>query len=391
MGEIQVLVPRDMCVTTEADIGMGAFDVGDGEQGGVDLDVDEGGHVAPGVPELHLVADLGVGALFVGNSFFEHHGPGWTTTASTRSSPARTGSRAWRDGMTPRPGYDPASLIAGMIVILLGGLLLLDQADVLELARSTCCRPCSQRSAASCSPAGSPAPRASAPRRVGTSAVVTVDETQPAPLRRDRSRAIVGGVCAGIGRRSGVDPLVLRIGFVVAAAVGGLGVALYVLCWALIPADDGPGRALLARAAGRRESWMVASGLVLLVLALLLLFRAWGIWVGDAIVWPLILATGGGALIWRQSQGATVVEPAPREQARPGGGAGRPRRVLRIARPSLGIVVLGAVLVVAAALVFLWLNGALALDRDVALVAARRADRDDADPRARGGCGSCAA
>jgi hypothetical protein len=36
--------------------------------------------------------------------------------------------------VTPRPGYDPASLIAGVIVILLGGLLLLDQADVLELA-----------------------------------------------------------------------------------------------------------------------------------------------------------------------------------------------------------------------------------------------------------------
>ena len=37
--------------------------------------------------------------------------------------------------MTPRPGYDPASLVAGVIVIALGGLLLLDQADVLELQR----------------------------------------------------------------------------------------------------------------------------------------------------------------------------------------------------------------------------------------------------------------
>jgi hypothetical protein len=36
--------------------------------------------------------------------------------------------------MTPRPGYDPASLIAGVIVIALGGLLLLDQAGVLELS-----------------------------------------------------------------------------------------------------------------------------------------------------------------------------------------------------------------------------------------------------------------
>lgn len=35
--------------------------------------------------------------------------------------------------MTPRPGYDPASLIAGLIVMALGGVLLLDQTDVLDL------------------------------------------------------------------------------------------------------------------------------------------------------------------------------------------------------------------------------------------------------------------
>jgi phage shock protein PspC (stress-responsive transcriptional regulator) len=76
LGGIQVLVPRDLCVTTEAEIGVGTFDVGDGEQDGVDLNVDEGGRVAPGVPELHLVADVGVGELFVGHDFFERHGPG---------------------------------------------------------------------------------------------------------------------------------------------------------------------------------------------------------------------------------------------------------------------------------------------------------------------------
>jgi hypothetical protein len=35
--------------------------------------------------------------------------------------------------VTPRPGFDPASLVAGVIVIALGALLLLDQADVLDL------------------------------------------------------------------------------------------------------------------------------------------------------------------------------------------------------------------------------------------------------------------
>ena len=36
-------------------------------------------------------------------------------------------------GVRERGGFDPASLVSGLIVIALGGLLLLDQADVIEL------------------------------------------------------------------------------------------------------------------------------------------------------------------------------------------------------------------------------------------------------------------
>jgi signal transduction histidine kinase/phage shock protein PspC (stress-responsive transcriptional regulator) len=194
---------------------------------------------------------------------------------------------------------------------------------------------------------------------------VSVPETHPAPLRRTRSGAVLGGVCAGLGPRLGVDPLVLRVVFVVASLAGGIGVALYAVCWVLLPVDAAePPRAKgLARAFGRRESWQVAAGIVLTMLSVLLLFRAWGVWVGDAVVWPLLLAAGGGALIWRQSQGAEVVD----KPVRAGAGAGRPRRGLRVARTSLGIVALGATLVVGAALVFLGLNGALVPNRDVTL------------------------
>ena len=109
----------------------------------------------------------------------------------------------------------------------------------------------------------------------------------------------------------------------------------------------------------------MVGGVVFLTLAVLLLFRAWGIWLGDALVWPLLLAGGGGALIWRQSQGAEMVDTRP--EAAPGGGAGRPRRRLRLARPSLSLVALGAALVVGAGFVFLWLNDALVAARDVVL------------------------
>jgi phage shock protein PspC (stress-responsive transcriptional regulator) len=81
MGEIQVLVPEDLCVTTDADIGMGAYDVGEGEEGGIDIDLEDRRQIAPGVPQLHIAGDVGVGALFVGQEFVERHGPG-----------------SWRDG-----------------------------------------------------------------------------------------------------------------------------------------------------------------------------------------------------------------------------------------------------------------------------------------------------
>jgi signal transduction histidine kinase/phage shock protein PspC (stress-responsive transcriptional regulator) len=170
---------------------------------------------------------------------------------------------------------------------------------------------------------------------VTTSAPMSVPETQSPPLRRSRSGAMLGGVCAGLGPRMGVDPLVLRVGFLIASVAGGIGIGLYLICWVLIPAgaDVPAGEWRLGGRLGRRESWQVAVGIGLLVLAALLLFRAWGIWVGDAVVWPLVLAAGGGALIWRQSQGAEVV----------------------------------AALVVCAGLVFLWLNGALVPNRDVTL------------------------
>lgn len=35
--------------------------------------------------------------------------------------------------MTPRPGYDPGSLVAGILVLCLGAVLLADQAEVIDL------------------------------------------------------------------------------------------------------------------------------------------------------------------------------------------------------------------------------------------------------------------
>jgi phage shock protein PspC (stress-responsive transcriptional regulator) len=77
MGEILVLAPDDVCVTSNADVGVGAVSIGEGEQGGIDLDdVGDDRAVAPGVSNLHVVADVGVGYVEIGDRFLAWDGPG---------------------------------------------------------------------------------------------------------------------------------------------------------------------------------------------------------------------------------------------------------------------------------------------------------------------------
>jgi signal transduction histidine kinase len=121
-----------------------------------------------------------------------------------------------------------------------------------------------------------------------------------APLRREPRHGIVGGVLAGLGTRIRIDPVILRIGFVIGAVLtGGLVLLAYVVAWAAIPAAGEPSRlAARFRLPKARSDWRVATGVGLLVLSILLAFRQLGVWWSDALVWPLVLASFGAALLW---------------------------------------------------------------------------------------------
>ncbi len=56
------------------------------------------------------------------------------------------------------------------------------------------------------------------------------------PIRSTGDRKIAG-VAGGLGRAFGVDPILLRVAFVVLTIFGGVGGLLYVLGWLLLPAD----------------------------------------------------------------------------------------------------------------------------------------------------------
>ncbi len=115
----------------------------------------------------------------------------------------------------------------------------------------------------------------------------------------------------------------------------------------------------------RRGGWRIAAGVGLLTLAALLVFRELGLWWSDALVWPLILASSGVALLWRQSR-AMQPEPQPAPRVLPAATAppaGQPRAgIADLYRGGFGIA-----LVIGAALLFLSANDALGQTRDVVL------------------------
>jgi signal transduction histidine kinase/phage shock protein PspC (stress-responsive transcriptional regulator) len=195
-------------------------------------------------------------------------------------------------------------------------------------------------------------------------------------LARDRSDAVVAGVCAGLARRFAVDPIIVRVVFVVAAvATRGGAVAAYVLFWIFMdegerepsPGDVNPIEGVVARI--RVANWRIAAGVGFLTLAFLLVMRELGLWWSDALIWPLILAASGAALLWSQSNTSDV--PPASSASRPGAAGSaeaRPTagpigsRVASVYRGGFGIA-----LVLGAALLFLYANGALGQARDVVL------------------------
>ena len=54
-------------------------------------------------------------------------------------------------------------------------------------------------------------------------------------LTRSRKNRIIAGVCGGIGEYLNVDPVLVRVLWVLFCLAGGSGVLAYIICWILIP------------------------------------------------------------------------------------------------------------------------------------------------------------
>lgn len=155
----------------------------------------------------------------------------------------------------------------------------------------------------------------------------TTDETTPPPpppspdppparrLVRTPDDKVFTGLCGGLGRYFGVDPVIFRIGFVVLTLAGGTGLLLYLAGWLLVP-EAGTGVTEAQRLVkGRRPNIVL---LVLAVIGAAVVLDQIDDDGGDFIV-ALTLIGVGAAVLWARRNNATVAGPPG-----PAGGASPP-------------------------------------------------------------------
>ncbi len=143
-------------------------------------------------------------------------------------------------------------------------------------------------------------------------------EAKPATttLHRSRTTKVFGGVAGGIGERFDVDANIVRVVFVVLALVYGLGIAIYLALWALLPRTPAEGDEVIAEepvSAKRRRRWLGYAVLVG-VAALFVIFLTNlqghhvvgpGLGKGAALLWLVFLAILAVIALRNSSQGFT--------------------------------------------------------------------------------------
>ena len=124
----------------------------------------------------------------------------------------------------------------------------------------------------------------------------------------------MAGVASGIGDSLQVDPILVRLAFVVLSLASGLGVVLYGLLWVVLPESnlDGVGR----RSRSINSDTDVTRGLAFgsIVFGAVLLVRRTGIWFPDGLMWPTVLmAAGLSVLVYfaEPDEPAHLIRPDP--------------------------------------------------------------------------------
>ena len=129
------------------------------------------------------------------------------------------------------------------------------------------------------------------------------------PLARPRAGRMLAGVATGTAAHLRLDPLVVRLAFVVLGATG-IGVVLYALLWLTMPVADvdapapavgAPGAAAAPALGPRpRHGPRQVAALVVLAIGAFSVLGKLASWTGSAVFVPVVVLAAGLAVIWRQ-------------------------------------------------------------------------------------------
>ncbi|HEY9086931.1 MAG TPA: PspC domain-containing protein [Anaerolineaceae bacterium] len=142
-------------------------------------------------------------------------------------------------------------------------------------------------------------------------------------LYRSRSNSVIAGVCGGLGDYLGIDPVLVRIFFLLFVFAGGAGPLIYLLLWLIIPLEDSTyspndlgGRVnqvrdefiqVTNRPNPSAAKWigfgLVGLGVLFLLQALNLPFLGW---LDEDVLWPVLLVVAGLVLLYRAMRGRNI-------------------------------------------------------------------------------------
>ena len=151
---------------------------------------------------------------------------------------------------------------------------------------------------------------------------------------------MIAGVAGGLSRRTRIDATIIRVVIVLLALGSGVGLALYILAWFLIPLDT-ENQSIAARATSDRRGIALAIAFLPAMVAVLVVASALSIGYVTSVTWAVFVAGAGLVLIYRNADGAErawlrqVAEPA----LHLGKGKYRSRRAL-ILRLAVGVALL---------------------------------------------------
>ena len=138
-----------------------------------------------------------------------------------------------------------------------------------------------------------------------------------ARLTRSSDDRIVAGVCGGLAEYLQIDPVLVRLAFIVLLLASGIGFPIYLILWIVMPEKDSDAVSdseviqknindigETVQSSARRLGTPATVGIILILLGAYFLLSELGLfsWISGAIFWPLAIIGLGVYLLIRRSK-----------------------------------------------------------------------------------------